>query len=213
MQGSIVTERSGYDSEAIAAWEAEITGKPQRIPPIPENELNPETLEVVLNIRRTVRAPMDAPIPDYCLTIAKHPEILRCQLEMGIALFKGALPARERELAVLRIGWLLRAPFEWGEHVEIGKRCGVTAEEIERVIIGSTAPGWSEHETAILVGVEELLSEQCISEATWAKLAASWNEQQLIEFPMMVGQYVATALIQNTLRIRLEPNNPGLTRR
>jgi len=213
MEGSILTSRSGYDKEAIAAWEAEITGKPQRIPPIPESELSSESLEIVLNIRRAVGAPMDAPIPEYCLTVAKHPSILRCQLEMGTALFKGALPPRDRELAVLRTGWLLRAPFEWGEHVDIGKRCGVTAEEIERVIIGSTAPGWSVHDAAILRSVEELLSEQTISDATWAILAADWNEQQLIEYPMMVGQYVATALVQNTLRIRLEPNNPGLTRR
>lgn len=202
-----------YDSESIAAWEAEITGRKQRIEPVPAAALSAESRKIVMDIRAAVGAPPDAPIPEYCLTVIKHPEVFRCQMEMGIALFKGALPPRERELAVLRIGWLLRAPFEWGEHVDIGKRCGVTAAEIEAVILGSTAPGWSAHEAAILRAVEELLAEQFIADATWAVLAKSWNEQQLIEFPMMVGQYVATALVQNTLRIRLEPYNPGLTHR
>ena len=39
------------------------------------------------------------------------------------------------------------------------------------------------------------------------------DEQQLIEFPMMVGQYVATAFVQHTLRIRLAKDNPGLSYR
>jgi hypothetical protein len=79
--------------------------------------------------------------------------------------------------------------------------------------VGSSAPGWTEHDAAILRAVEELIGEQMISDATWATLARTWNEQQLIEFPMMVGQYVATAFVQNALRIRLAPDNPGLTLR
>jgi hypothetical protein len=76
---------------------------------------------------------------------------------------------------------------------------------------GSAAAGWSDHDAAILRGVEELLADQSISDATWAALAARWDEPQLIEFPMMVGQYVATALVQNALRVRLTKDNPGLT--
>ena len=72
---------------------------------------------------------------------------------------------------------------------------------------------WNAHEAAILRGVEELLSEQTISDATWAVLARTWDEPQLIEFPMMVGQYVATAFVQNALRMRLGPANAGLTLR
>ena len=58
-----------------------------------------------------------------------------------------------------------------------------------------------------------MLSTQTVSDETWALLAATWDEQQLLEFPMMVGQYVCTAIVQNTLRIRLEKDNPGLTYR
>jgi hypothetical protein len=67
---------------------------------------------------------------------------------------------RDRELAVLRIGWLCRAPYDWGEHVDIGWRCGVTRAEIPQIIAGSAATGWSLHDRAILRGVEELLSNQ-----------------------------------------------------
>jgi alkylhydroperoxidase family enzyme len=145
--------------------------------------------------------------------MASRPDLLKGQLEMGAIIFNGRLPARERELAVLRIGWLLRAPYEWGEHVDIGQRYGVSKAEIERVILGSGAPGWTEHEAAILRAVEEMLTDQTVSDETWAVLAKTWDALQLVEFPMMVGQYVCTAIVQNTLRIRLEADNPGLTYR
>jgi 4-carboxymuconolactone decarboxylase len=61
--------------------------------------------------------------------------------------------------------------------------------------------------------VEELLGNQMISDATWEALAQSWTERQLIEFPMMVGQYFATALQQNSLRVRLADENLGLRQR
>ena len=152
-------------------------------------------------------------VPDYMRTMMKHPDLFRCQMEMGTVLFNGRIPPRDRELAILRIGWLCRAPYEWGQHVDIAKRVGLTDAQVERATQGSDAEGWSEHERAILRGVEELIADHAMSDATWDVLARSWDEAQLIEFPMMVGQYVATAYIQNSLRIRLIPGNPGLKHR
>jgi 4-carboxymuconolactone decarboxylase len=202
-----------FNEEAVAARQAEIIGKPQRIDEVAQDTLDGDALALIHRIRGSAGKEPQGAIPGYFLTMIKHAEIFRCQLDMGTALFMGQLPPRERELAVLRIGWLCRAPYEWGEHVDIGQRCGVTSEEIERIIIGSTADGWSTHDRAILRGVEELLDNQIITDETWATLAQSWNDAQLIEFPTMVGQYVATAYVQNSLRIRLARHNPGLTHR
>eukprot|EP00456_Euglypha_rotunda_P013481 TRINITY_DN14055_c0_g1_i1.p1 TRINITY_DN14055_c0_g1~~TRINITY_DN14055_c0_g1_i1.p1 ORF type:complete len:146 (-),score=31.45 TRINITY_DN14055_c0_g1_i1:227-664(-) len=143
----------------------------------------------------------------------KHPRLYRCQMEMTTTLFRGEISARDRELAVLRVAWLCRAPYEWGQHVEIAKRTGVAGEEIERVIQGAAASGWTQHEAALLRAVDELLSDQMIGDDTWNTLAQAWNEAQLIEFPTMVGQYVAVAYSQNALRMRLNPGNRGLRHR
>jgi alkylhydroperoxidase family enzyme len=153
-------------------------------------------------------------MPEAFLTMLKHPGLYRCQMEMGVQLLsKGAIERRDRELAIMRVGWLCRAPYEWGQHVNIAKRFGVTEEEVERVTQGSSAPGWSEHEAAILRGVEELLSDQMISDETWDVLARTWTERELIEFPTLVGQYVAIAYSQNALRLRLNPGMRGLRQR
>jgi 4-carboxymuconolactone decarboxylase len=197
----------------IDAREAEILGSPQRIQPLGIDELDDAARAEIIKMREAVGQTQHATLPPVFATMMKHPALHRCQMDMGMVLFKGRIPVRERELAVLRVGWLCRAPYEWGQHAVIAKRYGVTVDEIERVTQGSAAPGWSEHEAAVLRGVEELLQDQMISDATWDVLARSWDEPQLIEFPSMVGQYVAIAYSQNALRIRLNPENRGLRHR
>lgn len=198
----------------IRAREAEVLGKPQRIAPLKPEEFDAEARALIVNIRSTLGLTDLAALPEVFGVMLKSPAVYKAQMDMGIALYKSAIPPRERELAVLRVGWLCRAPYEWGEHVDIAKRHGITSEEIERVTRGSSASGWTAHETAILRGVEELLGvEKTLSDATWSVLARSWSERQLVEFPTLVGQYVATALLQNSLRIRLAKDNPGLMHR
>ncbi len=213
MDGSLIDARAGWDPAALAARAAEINGRPQRIEPLANDEVGEDLRALITDIQASISAHQPVVIDAYFRTVAKHPDVFRRQLEMGTTLFTGRIQPRERELAVLRIAWLTRAPYEWGEHVVIAKRYGMTTEEVERVTQGSTAPGWTLHEAAILAGVEELLANQTISDETWAALTLTWDEAQLIEFPMTVGQYVCTALIQNALRIRLNDTNPGLSRR
>lgn len=203
---------TGY-GKRIAERMAQVVGEGPRIAALDDSEMASETREIVNRIRISAGAGLASEVPDFMRTMIKHPELFRAQMEMGTVLFKGQIPPRERELAVLRIGWLAGAPYEWGEHVKISQRYGVSREEIARVQQGSCAPGWSEHEAAILRGVEELLEDFAVSDATWETLAKTWDEAQLLEYPAMVGQYVVTAFVQNSLRSRLAPENPGLSHR
>jgi alkylhydroperoxidase family enzyme len=143
----------------------------------------------------------------------RHPDLYRRHVELAFQLYGGKLSPRDRELVVLRIGWLCKAPYEWGEHVKIGKRVGLTPEEIERATCGSTAPGWGEHDRAIVRAAEELHEDAMISDETWEVLSRRLDEQQLIELPLLVGQYQGLAYLQNALRLRLIPGNPGLSAR
>lgn len=197
----------------IAAREAQVVGDGPRIEPLDDEEIEGEARALVDRIRASAGAGRATVVPEYMRTVIKNPELFRCQMAMGTALYNGRIPPREREIAILRIGWLCRAPYEFGQHVNIAKRCGLDSNDVERAVEGSSAAGWSEHEAAILRGVEELLENKVLSNETWNVLAKQWDEAQLIEFPMMVGQYVATAFVQNSLRIRLEPDNPGLSHR
>ncbi len=199
--------KSGYD---VGQRMEQVNGKPQRIEQIRIDELDDEGKEMIDRIRASAGASDNGKAPDYFLLVVRHKELFRSQLAMGMTLYGGKIPARERELAVLRNAWLCGAPYEWGEHVDISKRCGVTDEEVERATVGSSAPGWSEHERAIIKGVEEIVEDKMMSDETWDILARTWDDVQMMEFPALVGQYMATAVFQNSLRVRLAPDNPGL---
>lgn len=203
-------ELKGYGVH-LAARMAQVVGEGPKIAALDDSEMAGETRAVVDKVRLAAGAGAAVEVPDYMRTMVKHPDLFRAQMEIGAVLFKGRISPRERELAVLRIGWLAGAPYEWGEHVKISQRYGVTREEIARARQGSSAPDWSEHEAAILRGVEELLTDFAVSDATWDTLAKTWDEAQMLEFPSMVGQYVVTAYIQNSVRSRLAPENPGLS--
>jgi 4-carboxymuconolactone decarboxylase len=194
--------------------EAQVLGKPPRITALREEEFGAEARALVSELHASLDIGDRTPSSDYFRTILRHPDLFRCQLRLGIQLLgKGMLDPRHRELAILRVGWLCRAPFEWGEHVELAKRLSVTSEDIQRVIQGSSAPGWNECERAIVRAVEELLNDQMVADDTWSVLAQHWTEPQLIEFLAVAGHYVATAFLQNSLRIRLVAGNGGLGHR
>ncbi len=201
-------------STSAEARDAEINGQPPRIGPLPDDQLTDEARELCKRMRTMFGIPEDGVVPEVVATMLRHPGLYDAQMVIGLQLGgKGALSPRERELAVLRQAWLVGAPYEWGEHVDISRRIGVSTEEIEQVIAGPSAPGWSRHERALLTAVDELISTYMISDATWAVLAESWGEPLLMELPVLVGTYVATAMQQNALRVRLNSNNPGLSHR
>lgn len=203
--------------EDVRAREAYIIGRPARIPPLTRDELNSlgtEAADSVASLRRSLSLPPTAEVPDFNATMLRHPDLYRTHTALALVLFRGTLTVRDRELLILRTGWLCQAPFEWGSHVNIGKRLGgLTDGEIARVIEGSGAKGWNEHDRALLRAVEELHADAMITDETWAVLARSLNEQQLIELPILVGQYMGVAFVQNSLRVRLMPDAEGLMAR
>jgi alkylhydroperoxidase family enzyme len=198
----------------IAAREAEILGKPPRIAPLKREELDAEGFATLEALLKTLPLPADSPMPEFNATMLKHPKLYHTHSAFGIFMFEGVLSARDRELAILRTGWLSKAPFQWSTHSKLAKRlAGLTREDVERITVGSTAPEWNEHERAILRAVEELHEDAMISDATWEVLAHGLTEPQLMELPILVGHYKGVAYLQNSLRIRLMPGLRGLTSR
>ena len=88
-----------------------------------------------------------------------------------------------------------------------------TFKEIERVTIGSTAPQWSERECAVLQAAEELRADAMVGDSAWEKLSRYFDDHQRVELLSLIGQFTKLVYFQNTLRLRLEPYNVGLSAR
>ena len=170
----------------------------QRIPMRDLSTMAPEDRESV------EKNAMNGRIFNVFKVLAHHPKLLKRWTPFaGHVLGKQTLPFRDRELLILRIGWLNQAEYEWAQHVEIAKRAGITAEEIERVKRGPGA-GWSAHEGALIQAVDDLYENSVVSDQTWGTLAASLSIEQLMDLVFTVGQYNLVSWALNSFGVPLD---------
>ncbi len=176
-----------------------------RVPPLDPAEFDPE-IRAIFESSDGSGSPLN-----IFRTLANHPKLLRRWLVFGNhVLFKSTLPPRERELVILRIGWLCRAGYEWGQHVAIGREAGLSDEEIQRITEGPEAAGWSELDVLLLRATDELHRDAFISDPTWKGLGAHLSTQQMMDLVFAVGQYNLVSMVLNTLGVQLDDGIEGL---
>jgi alkylhydroperoxidase family enzyme len=135
-------------------------------------------------------------------TLAHHPKLLKRWLVFGNhVLAKSTLPARDRELLILRTGWRCRSPYEWGQHVAIARGIGITDDEIDRIAQGPDAQGWDDFDALLLRAADELHDDACIAEATYLAIADRYGDQQMLDLVFTVGQYHLVSMALNTFRV------------
>jgi len=175
-----------------------------RVPPVDPEALRGEPREIL------ERSHMDGRTLNIFSTLVHHPKLLkRWQVFGNHVLNKSTLPPRDRELLILRIGWLCRSEYEFGQHVVIGKRVGLRDEEIERVTRGPDAEGWDPFDVTLLRATDELHADAFLSDATWRELAARYDTMQLIDLVFTVGQYNLVSMALNTLGVQRDEGFPG----
>jgi 4-carboxymuconolactone decarboxylase len=139
-----------------------------------------------------------------------HPKLTkRWVVFAGHVMSKQTLVVRDRELVILRIGWLNQAPYEWAQHVEIAKRAGIDDAEIERVKQGPRAD-WAPHEAALLQAADDLFENSVISDATWTTLAARYSTEQMMDIVFTIGQYNMVSWALNSFGVPLDDYLPGV---
>lgn len=173
-----------------------------RLQPLDPATLDEETRSIVpagaLNIFRT---------------LAHHPKLLKRWLVFGShVLGKSTLPARERELAILRVGWRCAAEYEFGQHTVIGRDAGLSDAEITALTRSLADHPWSDADRALLTAVDELHDDQCITDDTWTELGERWTDQQLLDLIFTVGQYTLVSMALNSCGVELDDGIPGFPR-
>lgn len=135
-------------------------------------------------------------------TLGRHPRIYRAWLRFGGELMHGTLPARDRELAILRTAWHRESAYEWARHSRIARDAGLTDEEIESV--RQPAALWQVEDRLVLQVADDLHAAGDLTDATWAALCDRYDEMARIELVMLVAHYDMLAMVLNTLRVAVE---------
>jgi 4-carboxymuconolactone decarboxylase len=142
-------------------------------------------------------------------TLAHHPKLMdRFSRFGGFLLYRGLLPARERELVILRVGFRCGSVYEFGQHTVIGHAAGLTEDEVRRLAIDEVA-GWSDADRDLVLVADELCAHDCVRGETWSRLAVRWSESELLELLVVAGFYRLVSGLLNTVGIQLEPGTPG----
>jgi alkylhydroperoxidase family enzyme len=144
-------------------------------------------------------------VPDVIALLGHYPRLFWPWLAFASRMMPyGTLPPVTREKLILRTAWNCRSRYEWGQHVEIGLRAGLTDAEIVAVARGPE--GWAtDRDAAALDACEELCRDKRVSAATWARLQARFSNEQLVELTLLVGHYEMLAGFLNSAGLGLEP--------
>ncbi len=116
------------------------------------------------------------------------------------------LDMRLRELAILQVGWLARAPYEWSHHVKLGLDFGVTEADIQ-ALIDDTAGKPTDLDALtrqVLLAAREMTTDGEMSDASFAALQAALGNELVVDLTITIAFYNAVVRVLATLQIDVE---------
>ncbi|MEJ0026603.1 MAG: carboxymuconolactone decarboxylase family protein [Rhizomicrobium sp.] len=172
-----------------------------RIAPLADADLDDE--------QKAVLKPFGSPVFNIFRTLARAPKALDRFNQWGgyVLSRRNDLSPREREIVILRTGFLCKSGYEWAQHVRIGKREGLSDDEVARIKQGAGA-GWGAADAALIRASDELHADQFIGDATWKALGEHFSQKQCMDVVFTAAQYTQVSMLLNTFGVQLDA---GLT--
>jgi alkylhydroperoxidase family enzyme len=143
-------------------------------------------------------------------TLATNPTVAAGMAAMGRSLLQeGTIPARARELVILRMGWHCQSRYEFGQHTLMAKSVGVNDREIELLTRPIEQGAWTAPERALLQMVDDLYRDDCVSDPTWGELIAHFDHHDILEYMAATLFYRMVSGILNSCGVALDEGVPG----
>ena len=171
-----------------------------RIAPLQDDELTDDQREALAPMSTGRLGPLN-----IFRTLARAPKALTRFNEWGgyVLSRRNSLPAREREIVILRVGFLCKSGYEFTQHTRIGLNEGLTEAEIANIKQGADA-GWSPADAELIRMADELVRDHFVSDAAWAQLKAHFDEKQCMDAVFTAGQYTQVSMFLNTFGVQLD---------
>jgi 4-carboxymuconolactone decarboxylase len=150
----------------------------------------------------------DAPPLNIFRMIANAESAYRPWLRYSGTLLTGLeLDPLLRELAILQVARVMDSPYEWAQHDSIARAVGASDAQVAAVEAGRDEDTCFDPMQALVLRVtRSVVSEGAASEEQMAELAERLGPRQAVELLLVIGNYVAIAmLIAST---GLEPEAP-----
>lgn len=165
-----------------------------RIAPVAPEDFTAEQAELVGDWKHLV----------FSRVIVNNPKMYRTFLpHIEAAIAKTSLPPRERQILVLRSLASSDDIYELAHHITISRNAGISEEDIAAFQSGE-GDSLSDFDRTLIDAADELKRDQFIGDATWAKLAARYSTEQLMEVVFVTGLYLTMAMLTKTFGMQLE---------
>jgi AhpD family alkylhydroperoxidase len=154
-------------------------------------------------------APSSEPL-NLFKVLVRSPELMkRVNALGGLFMAHGSLQERERELVILRVAWNSGCDYEFAQHAPIGRRFGLSHEEIRNLGRKPEAGDWGEVDLGLIRLTDELMYHLEASDATWDLVSRGRDHGQMMELVLLVGYYQMLAAFARTVRVPIEPDREG----
>jgi alkylhydroperoxidase family enzyme len=173
-----------------------------RVPYLNREELPEADREIYDNLI----AERGQPVGNIFRTLAHTPGLLRRFLALGGELRnKTALDPKLRELALLTVGRIAQAEYEFVHHWNLALRVGVSHEKLEALGDWEKSPVYSDEERAVIRYAAEASTNIKVKDSTWDALKAFLDTRRIMELMQNVAFYNMVVRILVPAGVELEP--------
>jgi alkylhydroperoxidase family enzyme len=135
--------------------------------------------------------------------MAHSPAAFRRFYELLVVLWYGSVTPRLREVAILGVVAASDAPYPLGWHVIDAAEAGLSDDEVWALVRGDL-DALPPRDTATARYARALAADARVDDATFAAVAESLDERQVVELTLLVGMYRLVAPAANALEVELE---------
>jgi 4-carboxymuconolactone decarboxylase len=124
-----------------------------------------------------------------------HPPLGHALQELGAAIrYHGALPDRAREIAILTVAAHWHSAFERYAHERVGRRIGMSEEELTALREGTEPNLADPQEAAVATATRRLLHHNTLTDAEYTEAIAVLGPAKVFELTTLIGYYGLLAL-------------------
>lgn len=146
------------------------------------------------------------PVGNIFRTLANTPNLLRRFLALGGELRNGtALDPKLRELALMTVGRITEAEYEFTHHWNIARRVGVSREQLEHLADFESSPLFNEQEKTVMRYTTEATRNVKVTDATFEAVRKFLDTRRLMELVQNVAFYNMVVRVLVPLGVEVEP--------
>ena len=122
----------------------------------------------------------------------------------GSILQKSEFDPRKREIAVLRVAHVTKAAYEWHHHVAVGKRVGVTEEEIEKIACKGPVETLDEEGNLLCRVADEITLNVRLSDEALARILEQYGTRLATELILCCCWFNLVSRFLESTRVEIE---------